>query len=176
MKKIVLGLLSFSFYYGVHAQKQLDAFEAMDQVKSVVVNQKMFDLMAKVKMDDSDKEAAHYLSLLQKLDQLKLYATVDKSTALQMKTAVGEYVSATNLAAMSKITDSGNQISLFVKPGTSATELTEMLLFVEGAANEETVVFSLTGLIDLNEVAFLSERLKLPGKAAIQKAVQLQKK
>ncbi|MEN9323528.1 MAG: hypothetical protein RL699_1308 [Bacteroidota bacterium] len=154
------------------AQNQLDAFSSLDQVKSVVVNKKMFELMAKVKMDESDKEAARYLTIIKNLTQLTLYSTSDKPTAAQMKTTVARYAADNTLTEMSRFSENGKQISLFVKPGASVQFLSEILLFVESSTSEETVLFSLRGTIDLNEVAFLSERLKLPGKEAIQKAVK----
>lgn len=154
------------------AQNQLDAFSGLDQVKSVVVNKKMFELMAKVKMDESDKDAARYLTIIKNLTQLTLYSTSDKPIAAQMKIAVVRYAADNTLTEMSRFSENGKQISLFVKPGASAQFLSEILLFVESSTAEDSVLFSLRGTIDLNEVAFLSERLKLPGKEAIQKAVK----
>lgn len=176
MKKIFLLGVMLWFSLSGFAQTQLDQFEGMDQVKSVVVNQKMFDLMAKVKMDESDQEAAHYLALLKKLTQLKLYSTVDKATAAQMKTVFVQYAAASKLAELSKIVDNGKSISLYAKPRANPSSWSELLLLVEGVAPDETVLFSLTGEIDLNEVAFLGDRLKLPGKEAIKKVVLAQKK
>lgn len=171
MKKFGIILLVMSLGFVGFAQNQLDAFSGLDQVKSVVVNKKMFELMAKVKMDDSDKEAARYLAIIKNLTQLTLYSTTDKPTAAQMKTAVARYAADTKLTEMSRFSENGKQISLSVKPGASAQFLSEILLFVDSSTTEDTVLFSLRGTIDLNEVAFLSERLKLPGKEAIQKAV-----
>jgi hypothetical protein len=172
MKKFGIILLVMSLGFVGFAQNQLDAFSGLDQVKSVVVNKKMFDLMAKVKMDESDKEAARYLEMIKNLAQLTFYSTADKPTALQMKMAVAQYAAATKLSEMSRFSEGGKQISLYAMPGASAQFLSEILLFVESSTAEDTVLFSLRGTIDLNEVAFLSERLKLPGKEAIQRAVK----
>jgi hypothetical protein len=171
MKKFGIILLVMSLGFVGFAQNQMDAFSGLDQVKSVVVNKKMFELMAKVKMDESDKEAARYLAIIKNLTQLTLYSTTDKPTAAQMKTAVTRYAAESKLTEISRFSENGKQISLSVKPGASAQFLSEILLFVDSSTTEDTVLFSLRGTIDLNEVAFLSERLKLPGKEAIQKAV-----
>jgi hypothetical protein len=172
MNKLAILLVVMSLSFCGFAQNQLDAFSGLDQVKSVVVNQKMFDLMAKVKMDESDKEAARYLAMIKNLAHLTFYSTADKPTASQMKMAVAQYAAATKLSEMSRFSEGGKQISLYAMPGAPAQFLSEILLFVESSTAEETVLFSLRGTIDLNEVAFLSERLKLPGKEAIQKAVK----
>jgi hypothetical protein len=176
MKKIGIILLVLSVSFCGFAQKQLASFEGMDQVKSVVVNQKMFELMAKVKMDDSDKEAARYLAMIKKLSQLTLYSTADKPTASSMKSAVNQYVAAQKLTEMSRISENGKQIIFYTKPGENEQLLSEILLFVDSSTAEETILFSLRGTIDVNEIAFLSERLKLTGKESIQKAIKSIKK
>ena len=176
MKKIGILLLVLSGSFCGFAQKQLASFEGMDQVKSVVVNQKMFELMAKVKMDDSDKEAARYLAMIKKLSQLMFYSTVDKPTASSMKSAVNQYVAAEKLTEMSRISENGKLIIFYTKPGENEQQLSEILLFVDSSTAEETILFSLRGTIDVNEIGFLSERLKLTGKESIQKAIKVIKK
>lgn len=172
MKKIGIVLLAISLSFCGVAQKKLTDFEGMDQVKSVVVNQKMFELMAKVKMDDSDKEAARYLAMINKLSQLTFYSTVDKHTASEMKSAVNQHVVAEKMTEMSRISENGKQTFFYTKPGENEKLLSEILLFVDSSTAEETILFSLRGTIDINEIAFLSERLKLTGKESIQKAVK----
>lgn len=172
MNKLAILLVVMSLSFCGFAQKQLDVFSGLDQVKSVVVNQKMFDLMAKVKMDESDKEAARYLAMIKNLTHLTLYTTEDKPTATHMRTVIDEYVAEQKLTEVTRFAESGKKISLYTKQGVDAQLLSEILLFVESSSAEETVLFSLRGTIDVNEVAFLSERLKLPGKEAIQKTVK----
>ena len=46
------------------AQNEFDKFDGKEGVESVIVSQKMFDLMSKVKVDAKDKEAQQYLNLL----------------------------------------------------------------------------------------------------------------
>lgn len=172
MKKIGIVLVAMSVSLCGFAQKKLADFEGMDQVKSVVVNQKMFELMAKVKMDDSDKEAARYLAMITKLSQLTFYSTPDKHTASEMKSVVNQLVVAEKMTEKSRISENGKQIFFYTKPGENEMLLSEILLFVDGSTAEETILFSLRGTIDINEIAFLSERLKLTGKESIQKAVK----
>lgn len=171
MKNILL-LVCLSFTIGCVAQQNFDQLDRMDQIQAVVVTPKMFDLMAKVKMDESDKEAARYLAMIKNLTHLTLYTTEDKPTATHMRTVVDEYVAEQKLTEVTRFAESGKKISLYTKQGVDAQLLSEILLFVESSSAEETVLFSLRGSIDVNEVAFLSERLKLPGKEAIQKTVK----
>lgn len=170
MKNILL-LVCLSFTIGCVAQQNFDQLDRMDQIQAVVVTPKMFDMMAKVKMDDTDKEAAHYLALIASLDQLKLYTTTDKQAAIIMKSVVDQYVVASKLNVFTATSDQDKKVSLYTKPVTTTDLVAEILLHLEGTGGQESMLFSLTGNINLDEVAFLSERLKLPGQTAIKKVL-----
>jgi len=170
--KNTLLLVCLGFSIGCFAQQNFEQLDRMDQIQAQVVTPKMFDMMAKVKMDNTDREAAHYLALISSLDQLKLYTTTDKQAAIIMKSVVDQYVAASKLSTLNTMSDQEKKVSVYIKPGNSLVSIAEVLLHLEGAGNQETMLFSLTGNINLDEVAFLSERLKLPGKEAIQRAVK----
>jgi hypothetical protein len=165
-------LVGLHFTLGCVAQQNFDQLDRMDQIQAVVVTPKMFDLMAKVKMDDSDQESARYLALISSLDQLKLYTTTDKVAATAMKSVVDQYVSVAKLSKLTAVSDQDKKVSVYTKPGTSAVLIAELLLYLEGTGNQESMLFSLTGNINLDEVAFLSERLKLPAQSAIKKVLE----
>jgi hypothetical protein len=46
------------------------------------------------------------------------------------------------------------------------------LLFIDGGKNEETVLMSITGDFDLNEVPALTDKMKIPGSAELRKVVK----
>jgi len=170
--RIIFLLVGLHFTLGCVAQQNFEQLDRMDQIQAVVVTPKMFDLMAKVKMDDSDQESARYLALISNLDQLKLYTTTDKVAATAMKSVVDQYVSVAKLSKLTAVSDQDKKVSVYTKPGTSAVLIAELLLYLEGTGNQESMLFSLTGNINLDEVAFLSERLKLPAQSAIKKVLE----
>jgi hypothetical protein len=47
-------------YKSIFAQAVFDKFDGQDDVTSIIVNKKMFELMSKVKVDASDKNTAIY--------------------------------------------------------------------------------------------------------------------
>jgi hypothetical protein len=59
-------------YKSIFAQAVFDKFDGQDDVTSIIVNKKMFELMSKVKVDASDKETQQYMNLIKKLDNLKV--------------------------------------------------------------------------------------------------------
>lgn len=170
--RIIFILVGLHFTLGCVAQQNFEQLDRMDQIQAVVVTPKMFDLMAKVKMDDSDQESARYLALISNLDQLKLYTTTDKVAATAMKSVVNQYVTFAKLSKLTAVSDQDKKVSVYTKPGTTAVLIAELLLYLEGTGNQESMLFSLTGNINLDEVAFLSERLKLPAQSAIKKVLE----
>jgi hypothetical protein len=55
-------------YKSIFAQAVFDKFDGQDDVTSIIVNKKMFELMSKVKVDASDKETQQYMNLIKKLE------------------------------------------------------------------------------------------------------------
>ena len=69
MKNLIITLV-FAFVTNVfYAQGAFDKFDGQDDVTSVIVNKKMFDLMSKVKVDATDKETQQYINLIKKLEK-----------------------------------------------------------------------------------------------------------
>lgn len=171
MKKYIIALLLILISSPFFAQSVFDQFEGMAGVNSVVVNKKMFDLMSKVKIDTSDKETQQYMSLIKKIDNLKVFSTSSDRTALQMKLTAEKYAKTAGLEELARQNDNGKNIRILVKSGSSDTQVKELLLFIQGTSTEETVLMSILGDIDLNEVPALTSKMKIPGNAEIRKAL-----
>lgn len=43
-------------------------------------------------------------------------------------------------------------------------------MYVDGAKNDETVLLSLTGNFDINEISVLTDKMQLPGGSDLKKA------
>ncbi len=163
---IVFTLISHTFY----AQSAFDKFDGQDDVTSVIVNKKMFDIMSKVKVDPSDKETQQYMNLIKKLDNLKVFTTKNAKIEADMKLSADKYIKTANLEELMRINDSGKNVKIYVKSGASDTKIKELFMFIDGAKNEDTVLLSLTGNFDLNEIAVLTDKMKLPGGTDLKKA------
>ena len=168
---LVLVLLSNPFF----AQSALDKFEGQDGVTSIIVNKKMFDLMSKVKVDASDKETQQYLSLIKKLDNLKVFTTKNRSVEGDMKVTADKYMKAAGLDELMRINENGRDVKIMVKSGAKDAQIKELLMFIEGAKNEDTVLMSLIGDFDLNEISVLTDKMKIPGGDELKKAAKAKK-
>ena len=168
MRKLILSLvlvLSTSTFF---AQSVFDKFEDQEGITSIVVNKKMFALLSK--MEVKDKESQQYVNLIKKLDNLRVFVTQSDKKADEMKSISDKYIKSSALEELMKINDKGKSVKIYVKSGASDSQIKELLMFVEGSGNEETVLMSLIGNFDLNELSVLTDKMNLPGGDDLKKA------
>ena len=167
MKKLfttLLLLITPLFFYG---QTVFDKYDGKEGVNAVIVNKKMFQMMGNVKSNESQQ----YLDLIKKLDNLKVFRTTNSGVVADMKTTSASYIKTAGLAELMRVTDKGQNVKIMVKEGATPTQVKELLMLIDGSANgSETVLMSLTGTFELNEIALLTDKLKLPGGDELKKA------
>lgn len=172
MKKIIFSMVFIAFTVVGFSQSVFDKYEDKDNVTTVIVNKKMFELMSKVKVDVKDKEAQQYMDLLKKLDNLKVFMTDNVKLAAEMKGTVTSYLNANPLEELMRVSDDGKKVNIYVKSGATANSVKELLMFIEspGAKDNQAIVLSLTGNFNLDEISALTEKMKLPGGNELKKA------
>ncbi len=171
-KKIILTLVFALVSSTFFAQAAFDKFDGQEGVTSIIVNKKMFDLMSKVKMDASDKETQQYLSLIKKLDDLKVFTTKSARIEGEMKVIADKYIKTAGLEELMRVNEDGRSIKILVKSGASDSQIRELFMFIEGAKNDDTVLMSLKGNFDLNEISVLTNKMKIPGGEDLKKATK----
>lgn len=169
MRKIILVIALVFISNTIFAQQTLfDKFNGNENVTSVVVNKKMFSLLSKMKVED--KETQQYVNLIKKLDNLKVFVTTNSSWASEMKATAGKYLKTASLEELMQVNDKGKLVKIFVKSGANDSQIKELFMFIEGSGKEETVLMSLTGDFDLDELSVLTEKMNLPGRDVLNKA------
>lgn len=172
MKKFIITLLLAVLPSLIFAQNitAFDKFER-DGVDAVIVNKKMFELMGNVKLDKKDQNIQQYLNLIRKLDNLKVFSTKNQKIVNEMKGTVDGYLKKSSLEELMRMNEGGNTIKIYVKSGTTSSQVKEMLMFIDGGgAKQSSVLMSLTGNFDLSEISFLTDYMNLPGGPALKKA------
>jgi hypothetical protein len=170
MKNLIITLVFAFVSHSFYAQGAFDKYDGQDDVTSVIVNKKMFDLMSKVKVDASDKETQQYIKLIKKLDYLKVFTTKNPKVEADMKASAEKYVKSAGLEELMRINDSGRNVRISVKSGATDSQVKELLMYVDGAKNDESVLLSLTGNFDINEISVLTDKMQLPGGSDLKKA------
>jgi hypothetical protein len=175
MKNFIITLVFAFVTQAFYAQGAFDKFDGQDDVTSVIVNKKMFDLMSKVKADSSDKETQQYINLIKKLDNLKVFTTKNPKIEADMKASADKYVKTAGLEELMRVNDSGKNVRILVRSGASDTQIKELLMFMDGGKTDDTVLLSLTGNFNLNEISVLTDKMQLPGGTELKKASKSKK-
>ncbi|MCP1995769.1 DUF4252 domain-containing protein [Flavobacterium sp. HSC-61S13] len=169
--KNILGILGLSLMsYSALAQTEFNKFEDLDNVSTISVNKKMFDMMSNVKIDTSNKENQAYLNLIKKLETLKVYSTKNSALSSEMKTAAENFVTAKTFDNLMTVTDKGAKVKIYVNPGATASNIKQLLMFSDGSGQTETVILMLTGNFSLDEISAITDKMNLPGGSALKKA------
>ncbi|MDX1471339.1 MAG: DUF4252 domain-containing protein [Flavobacteriaceae bacterium] len=165
-------------------QSIFDKFEDYDEVASVIVNQKMFSMLAKIDVDLDDPEAQEYMNMVKKITGLKVFTTGDEKVSSEMKTTMSQYLKSSNLSELMRIKDGDQTVNFYVKEGRDDDHVKELLMFVTGlkemTKNEnieingkkrefETVLLSLTGDIDLRQISKITNKMDVPGGDKLKK-------
>ena len=172
MKKFIITVVVVFVSNTFFGQSAFDKFDGQDDVTSIIVNKKMFELMSKVKMDATDKQAQQYLNLIKKLDNLKVFTTKSTRVENEMKAVADKYIKTSGLEELMRVNENGRNIKILVKSGVSDSQVKELLMFIEGAKNDDTVLMSLTGDFDLNEISVLTDKMRIPGGDDLKKATK----
>lgn len=172
MKKYIYLFVFLCSTAMMYSQSSFDKFVSQEYVTAVVVNKKMFDLMSNVKVDVSDKETQRYMALLKKLENLKVFTTTNSKIGLDLKTTSDAYVKTVGLKDFLKVNQDGKDVRILIKSGSTADDIKELLMFIDGGKGNETILLSLTGDFSLNEISLLTNKMKIPGGDELSKSTK----
>lgn len=173
---------AFSFAQGI-----FDKFEDNDAVTSVVINQKMFKMLATMGVDIEDQEWQQYVDMANSITSFKVFTTDDVAISADMNTTVKRYLKTSDLEELMRIKDGEQTVFFYVKEGKDENHVKELLMFVNGLKDltkgqnieingkkreVETVVLSLTGDIDLRQISKLTNQMNIPGGKQLEKATK----
>jgi cysteinyl-tRNA synthetase len=161
----VLAFFVTGLFYG---QSVLDTFENQDDVTAIVVNKKMFDLIGKV--ETNSKDTQEFLALAKKLEILKVFITSNTSKASELKKASEKLLKSSNLSQLTRVREQVGEVEVFVKTDEANSNFKELMMFVDGASNQQSLLMYLKGDFSLSEISVLTNKLKLPGGAILSKA------
>lgn len=171
MKNLILSIVFLISSVTAFSQSVFDKLEGKDDVTSVIVNKKMFQMLGSVKVDSGDESAKRFLELTKKLENLKVFTTSNVQQAAEMKSMVTSYLKSNPLEELMRINDEGSKVNIYVKSGSSEKIVKELLMFVESPnKSDETVVLSLTGNFNLDEISDLADQMNIPGGDELKKA------
>ena len=187
MKKIVVVLSLLLAPIVLSAQSIFEKYEDQEHVTSVVVNQKMFKMLANIDVQTNDPDSDAFINQVKMLDNLTVFTTDNIGVSNSMKKDVYKYIKSSKLEELMRIKDGDQTVNFFVLEGKDDNHVKELLMFVNGLGDItkeenisingkqrviETVLLSLTGDIDLRQVSKLTNQLNVPGGDQLKKATK----
>lgn len=184
MKKLAIILAIVLTPIMSSGQSMFDKYEDMEDVASIIVNSKMFQMLATIDVDLDDPEAQAYFDMVKKIDNFKVMTTGNESISAQMQSDVNSYLKKSNLEELMRIKDGDQNVKFYVREGKDANHVRELLMFITGLKEAmkdsnvtingekrefETVVLSLTGDIDLRQVSKITEKMDIKGGKHLEK-------
>ncbi|WP_240964228.1 DUF4252 domain-containing protein [Flavivirga algicola] len=164
------------------AQNIFDKYSDNSDVTYVSIKPKMFQMIAKMGINVEDAEAKAYMDMVKSITSFKTIVTDNKAISGDITKWVKSRSS--SLEELMEVKDDGTEVKFYVKEGKDADHVKELLIFVNGIDKAmkgqgveingehrkiETVVVSLTGDIDLNEISKLTEKMNIPGGKHLEK-------
>ena len=184
MKNKLVVLVMAIMLLPLAGKAQSDVFEKYsDNVDVTYVNikPKMFQMIAKIGIDTDDAEAKAYMDMVKSITSFKTIVTDNKA----ISTDIAKWVKSrsSSLEELMEVKDDGTNVNFYIKEGKDADHVKELLIFVNGIDKVmedkieingkerkiETVVVSLTGDIDLNEISKLTDKMNIPGGKHLEK-------
>lgn len=177
MKNIIVTLLLIAVSFTGFSQSPFDKFEDRSGVDNVVVNQRMFKLLTKIDLNDTDPEIQGYINLINNLENVKIFSTVKTDIADEMDVEMKNYLSSANLEELLRAKDDDKNVKFYYKPGKSEDYVSEFVMFLKGKMDgkDRTVFFQVTGDIDLKQISKLTKEFDFEGSDEL-KDVKITKK
>lgn len=164
------------------AQNVFEKYSDDSDVTYVSIKPKMFQMIAKMGINVDDPEAKAFMDMVNSITSFKTLVTDNKAISADITKWVKSRTS--SLEELMEVRDDGSEVKFYVKEGKDADHVKELLIFVNGLDKKmgengvtingeqrkiETVVVSLTGDIDLNEISKLTEKMNIPGGQHLEK-------
>jgi Domain of unknown function (DUF4252) len=163
------------------AQDIFEKYSDNTDVTYVNIKPKMFQMIAKIGIDTDDAEAQAYMDMVKSITSFKTIMTDNKTISADLSKWVKSRSS--SLEELMQVKDEGTEVKFYVKEGKDSDHVKELLIFVNGIDKVikesvevngqqrkiETVVVSLTGDIDLNEISKLTSKMNIPGGKHLEK-------
>jgi len=176
MKKVILILGMALLPILTNAQSYFDSLEDQDGITSVIVDANMFNLMSKIDVSTDDPEANEYINLIKNITSLKVFVSKNSANTSKMQNMMSSYLKKTSLQELMRVKDGDTNVKFYMKEGSNANKVSELLMFVKGTDLKvegkeiETVLLSLTGDFDLKQVSKLTKEMNIPGGEHLKKA------
>jgi len=150
-------------------QNIFDKYSDNEDVAYVSIKPRMFKMLAMIGLDTDDPDSKEFLDMVKSVTSFKTIATSNSKISADLQKWVGKR--SNDLEELMEVKEGSSRMMFYVKPGRSDSQVKELLMFITGIQDKvkdsemkiDTVVVSLTGNIDLNQISKLTSQMNIPG-------------
>lgn len=166
MKRIISYVLICFVFFSANlalGQDSFSKFEKNKNINNVIVNKKMFEMMANVKVEATNTEEKLYFDLIKKLTGLRVFNTKSTEDKKAMTATVQEYIQAKGLKELINKKDNDAKITIYIDKAGTNQNIAELVMLNDSVdPTKETVLVLITGNFSLNELSSLTKKMNLP--------------
>lgn len=154
------------------AQSAIDGlyekYAGKDGFTSINVSPEMFQMLSGLSMNDSSKDAVQAMSAIKQIKSLKMlvYKPQDSTKAPEFYHVIQKMVPTTGFKDLMTINSHGNNLKFLARQNQDG-KIKELLMIVSGS--HETMIMSMTGLIDMKTISEISKSVNIQGMNNLQK-------
>ena len=154
------------------AQSAIDGlyekYAGKDGFTSINISPEMFNMMSGFSMNDSSQKAIAAQNAIKQIKSLKMlvYEPKDSTKVLNFYHAIQKMVPTTGFKDLMSINSHGSNLKFLARQDPNG-KIRELLMIVKG--DHETMIMSLTGLIDMKTIAEISKSMNIQGMSDLKK-------
>lgn len=162
MKKFIVTLAIALVPSLFFAQAAFDKFDGQENVTSVIINKKTFEMLGGIKGKVEDKDVSKYVDLANNIESFRMFTTPSVKIGEDMKATFESYRKKQGLEELVKVNTKGRLVGVYIKSGNKSSKIKEVVVFAEGGdkKGDETLLLTLTGEFDLDSLADLQASSK----------------
>ena len=149
MKKFIIMAILAAMPFATFAQTDFDKFQDQEGIEAVVITENLVNMLNEIKVSEGAKEAQPYIDKIKNIESLKVFTTSKKKHAKEMRKTVTAYLEKHPMDKLVSVHDDGSKVDVYMVTGEKTSELKELLVFTESEKDNETVLVSIIGNIDL---------------------------
>lgn len=148
MKKFIIAAALAAMPLLGFAQKEFDQFEDKDGIDSVIIREKLMDILGDIEISGTE-EAKGYLDNVKSMESLRVFTTKDRQYAMEMETTVASYLKKKRMDELMSVNSDGKNVKIYTVSGTEPSDIKELLLLSKDAKENEVVLVTFVGDISL---------------------------
>lgn len=165
---IIALLLPLSVFAQSDFNKLYDKYAGQDGFTSINISPEMFKFLGSIDMNDSSSDSKQAQNVMQQLEGLKMlvYAKPEGKTGIDFFKEINRNLPIEDYTELMTIKDSDSDIRFLIKKA-GENRISELLMIVKG--DDEVLIMSMTGDIDMNTISDISNSLDMKGMENLEK-------